>query len=198
LDAFRGLSIHHDSLPIIVLNGADAASGRVFTLFHEVAHLANRTSGLCVLDEDVSEEAIANRFAANFLMPEVLVRQHLLDTRDVLQLAAHLAGALKVSPLAAGTRLRTLGVISEEDLAEIREQSAENWRDAREAQRSSDGFVPPWRLRYRDLGSNYIGAVAQALEDSRIDAVDATYLLNARWPMVEQLLEEYYRTGGQG
>lgn len=197
LDAFRGLSVHHDSLPIIILNGADSASGRVFTLFHEVAHLASRTSGLCVLDDDVSEEAIANKFAANFLMPEALVRQHLLDTGDAVDLAAHLASTLKVSPLAAGVRLRTLDLITEQDLIDIRAQSAETWRIAREAQKASDGFVPPWRLRYRDLGSHYIGAVAHALEDRRIDAMDATYLLNARWPMVEQLLEEYYRTGGE-
>jgi len=197
LEAFRGLSIHHDSLPIIVLNGADSASGRVFTLFHEVAHLANRTSGLCVLDEDVSEEAIANQFAANFLMPEHLVRQHLLDTEDALEVATQLAAALKVSPLAAGVRLRTLGVITEQDLTDIKEQSAEIWRVVREAQKTSDGFVPPWRLRYRDLGSNYIGAIAHALEDRRIDAMDATYLLNARWPTVEKLLEEYLRTGGE-
>lgn len=197
LDAFRGLSVHHDVLPVIILNGADSASGRVFTLFHEVAHLANRTSGLCVLDDVVAEEAIANRFAANFLMPEALVRQHLLDGEDAVTLAAHLASTLKVSPLAAGVRLRTLNLITEDGLATIRLQSAETWRIAREAQRESDGFVPPWRLRYRDLGSRYIGAVAHALEDSRIDAMDATYLLNARWPMVEQLLKEYYRTGGE-
>src|SRR5699024_8428582 len=54
----------------------------------------------------------------------------------------------------------------------------------------------PWRLRYRDLGSNDIGAVAHALEDQRVDMMDATYLLNARLPMVEQLLSEYYRAGG--
>jgi len=196
LEAFRGLSVHHDSLPVIVLNGADSASGRVFTLFHEVAHLANRTSGLCVLDEDVSEEAIANKFAASFLMPEHLVRQHLLHTGDALEVAAHLAAALKVSLLAAGVRLRTLDVITEQDLTDIKEHSAETWRIAREAQNTSGGFVPPWRLRYRDLGSNYIGAIAHALEDRRIDVMDATYLLNARLPTVEKMLEEYFRTGG--
>ena len=74
LTTFRGLSVHHDTLPIVVLNGADAANGRGFTLFHEVAHLVNRTSGLCVLDDDVDEEALANRFAANFLMPAEPVR----------------------------------------------------------------------------------------------------------------------------
>lgn len=197
LATFRGFSIHHDNLPIVVVNGSDSANGRVFTLFHEVAHLVNRTSGLCVLDEGVNEEAIANAFAANFLMPERTVRQVLAPgDDDPAQAALRLATAFKVSTLAAAVRLRTLNLIAEDDLEDIRRQSDETWERQREAQSSSPGFVPPWRLRYRDLGSSYIGTVAQALEDKRIDAVDATYLLNARLPMVEQLLQEYYRTEG--
>lgn len=197
LSTFRGLSLFHEELPIIVVNGADSASGRVFTLLHEVAHLANRTTGLCILDEDVNEEAVANRFAANFLMPEDLVHRYVDTGDEPLDMATSLGAALKVSILAAGVRLRTLNLISDYDLAAIRTHSDDAWERNRAAQRATDGFVPPWRLRYRDLGSNFIGTVAHALEDQRIDAVDATYLLNARWPMVEQLLDEFYRTGGE-
>lgn len=196
LDTFRGLSIHHEGLPIILVNGADSAAGRTFTLFHEVAHLVNRTSGLCALRETVNEEAVANGFAANFLMPEEPVRRNLPDTDDPQQAADHLASLFKVSPLAAGVRLKTLDIIDDDDLLSIRQRSDENWNRVRESRRRSEGFVPPWRLRYRDLGSTYIGAVAEALEDRRVDMMDATYLLNARMPMVEQLLNEYYRTGG--
>ncbi|WP_313407250.1 XRE family transcriptional regulator [Aeromicrobium sp.] len=196
LSVFRGLSIYYDVLPVIVLNGADSANGRVFTLFHELAHLANRTSGLCVLDRDVNEEAIANRFAAAFLMPELLVRACLDANTEPMEMARAVAAALKVSTLAAGVRLRGLGQIDEEALEDIWDESNEIWEQTRRAQKESDGFVPPWRLRYRDLGPTYIGTVAQALEDARIDAVDATYLLNARLPMVDQLIQEYYRTGG--
>ena len=195
LETFRGLSVHHDQLPIILLNGADAANAKVFTLFHEIAHLANRTSGLCVLDEDVDEEAIANRFAADFLMPAEAIR-NLSVVDEPGEAARQLAAAFKVSTLAAAVRLRTLGLINHSELAEIRREADETWERVRARQKESDGFVPPWRLRYRDLGSNYIGTVAAALEDRRIDALDATYLLNARLPMVEQLLEEYYRVGG--
>lgn len=196
LGTFRGLSIHHDALPIILINGADSASGRTFTLFHELAHLANRTSGLCVLKESVNEEALANGFAANFLMPEATVRRNLPRIDDPFELSSHLASVFKVSPLAAAVRLRTLDVIDDEDLAEIRKHSDAEWEKVRALRKNSEGFVPPWRLRYRDLGSSYIGTVAQALEDRRVDMMDATYLLNARVPMVEQLLNEYYRTGG--
>lgn len=196
LDTFRGLSVHHDELPIVIVNGGDSPAGRTFTLFHEVAHLINRTSGLCVLRETIDEEAIANNFAANFLMPEAAVRANLRHADDAFAAAEHLARHFKVSSLAAAVRLRRLDFIDDEDLDEVRTASEEIWKRARAALKQKDGFVPPWRLRYRDLGSTYIGTVARALEDRRVDLVDATYLLNARLPMVEQMLSEYYRTGG--
>ncbi|WP_207929166.1 ImmA/IrrE family metallo-endopeptidase [Actinomadura sp. 6K520] len=196
LDTFRGLSVHHDDLPLILVNGADSPMGRTFTLFHEVAHLINRTSGLCALSESVDDEAIANNFAANFLMPESAVRAQLSGPAEPEAAGEQLASHFKVSMLAAAVRLRRLEIIDDDDLETVRSASDENWQRFREAQKQKEGFVPPWRLRYRDLGPTYIGAVARALEDRRIDLVDATYLLNARLPMVEQLLDEYYRTGG--
>lgn len=196
LETFRGLSVHHDDLPTILVNGADSPMGRTFTLFHEVAHLINRTSGLCALLDSVDQEALANNFAANFLMPESAVRAHLDWPVEPMTAAEQLARHFKVSLLAAAVRLRRLDIIADDDLEEVRSTSDENWQRAREAQKQKDGFVPPWRLRYRDLGPTYIGAVARALEDQRVDLVDATYLLNARLPMVEQMLDEYYRTGG--
>lgn len=196
VETFRGLSVHHEDLPIIIVNGADSPAGRTFTLFHEVAHLVNRTSGLCALRETVNEEAIANNFAANFLMPETAVRTQLQYTDDALAASEHLAGHFKVSNLAAAVRLRRLAIINDEDLDRVRAASEETWARAREAARQQPGFPPPWRLRYRDLGPTYVGTVARALEDRRVDLVDATYLLNARLPMVEQMIGEYYRTGG--
>ena len=92
--------------------------------------------------------------------------------------------------------MRRLGFITDGDLDSIRAASDEQWEQARLTQKQGPGFVPPWRLRYRDLGPSYIGTIARALEDRRVDFVDATYLLNARLPMVEQMLDEHYRTGG--
>ncbi len=195
LSVFRGLSVHHDVLPIILINGSDSSTGRTFTLFHEMAHLFNRTSGVCVLQDSVAEEAIANNFAANFLMPETEVRNHLSHDTSPEDAAHDLAKTFKVSSLAAAVRLKTLGFIDEEELSRIRQKSNEEWDRARQSQKSKDGFVPSWRLRYRDLGPTYIGVVAKALEDNQVDLLDATYLFNTRLPTVEQLLAEYYRAG---
>lgn len=198
LNAFRGLSIYHDVLPIILLNGADSNNGKVFTLFHEIAHLANRTSGMCGLDEAVNEEALANAFAANFLMPKGQVEAIAAWTKGTAyDRAEKVAGEFKVSVLAAGVRLRTLGLISDHELELIKKESDERWDKVRTLRKSQAGGPAAWRTRYRDLGSGYVGTIARALEDERVDMLDASYLLNARVPMVRQMLDEYYRLEGQ-
>lgn len=198
LNAFRGLSIYHDVLPIILLNGGDSNNGKVFTLFHEIAHLANRTSGMCGLDEAVNEEALANAFAANFLMPKGQVEAIAARTKGTAYDRAEIvAGQFKVSVLAAGVRLRTLELISDEELERIKKESDERWNRVRTLRKAQTGGPAPWRTRYRDLGSGYIGTIARALEEERVDMLDATYLLNARVPMVRQMLDEYYRVEGQ-
>lgn len=195
LSVFRGLSIHHDHLPVILLNGADSYAGKVFTIFHEIAHLANKTSGLCDLDRHVNEEAVANAFAANFLMPRRQVESFIEGCdENGLELAREMGKVFKVSLLAAGVRLRALRFINDDELEALRKESDAAWADHRAAQKANPGGPLAWRLRYRDLGRAYIGAVAKAVEDDRADLLDASYLLNARIPMVEQMFEEYYRS----
>jgi Zn-dependent peptidase ImmA (M78 family)/transcriptional regulator with XRE-family HTH domain len=195
LKVFRGLSIYHDALPIILLNGADSHNGKVFTLFHEVAHLANRTSGVCVLDRDVGEEAIANAFAANFLMPEAYVRATASAASGTpLELAQEVANEFKVSDFAAAVRLRVLNFITDDDLDLIRAESDRRWQEQREKHKQGKGGPPHWRVRYRDLGSSYVGTIARALEDERVDLLDASYLLDAGIPTVQRMVDEYYRT----
>ncbi|AYD88906.1 ImmA/IrrE family metallo-endopeptidase [Actinomyces lilanjuaniae] len=195
LGVFRGLSIHHDVLPIILLNGADSNNGKVFTLFHEVAHLANRTSGMCALDDDVNEEAVANMFAANFLMPDAQVsRLASTVSGTATERAEEIAKALKVSSLAAGVRLRTLDLITDEELESVRRDSDRRWAQARESQKKSPGGPPSWQIRYRNLGPGYVGTIAHALEDERVDLLDASHLLYARVPDVQRMIDEYYRT----
>jgi len=72
----RAFSEFHDDGPLIVLSTKDEAVGRVFSLFHEYAHLLLRAGGICPsfrLDYLSSVEGrieqFCNAFAANFLVP---------------------------------------------------------------------------------------------------------------------------------
>ncbi|GAB2627853.1 ImmA/IrrE family metallo-endopeptidase [Kocuria himachalensis] len=196
LNTYRGLSLHHENTPIILINGADSPNGRIFTLFHEIAHLANGTSGLCALKQNIDAEALCNAFAANFLMPSNAV-QELLRNEPLDGRVEALAARFKVSILAAGVRLKTLGYINDEELQEIRRSSDSQWEHARQQQRKKEGFVPTWQLRYRDLGPTYLSTVFHALESDQVNYIDAAYMLNARVPTILKMQEEFHRRGGR-
>jgi Zn-dependent peptidase ImmA (M78 family) len=196
LEVFRGLSVHHDRLPFILLNGADSAGGKVFTLFHEVAHLGNRTSGLCLLEDAVADEALCNAFAAEFLMPAEAVRVLQRQAAETDDLVSLVSAHFRVSPLAAAVQLRRLDLITVVQLEEVRARSDDQWQRSRDRLRESESVPPRWRLRLRDLGPTYVSAVFRALERERVSLLDVTYLLDARVPTIERMLEEFHRTGG--
>ena len=66
-----------DKLPyLITLNSSDTYTRRIFTMFHEVAHLLLHKSGICSPDEFgtkndsyIKIEKFCNQFAASFVLP---------------------------------------------------------------------------------------------------------------------------------
>lgn len=69
----KALSIFYDTVPIIAVNGKDWERSKVFSLFHEMAHLVRRSSSLCSIDFETtndSEEQICNSIAAATLLPK--------------------------------------------------------------------------------------------------------------------------------
>ena len=70
----RGISLNYEILPVIAVNKNDSDRAKVFTLFHEMAHLVRRTSNLCLIDfneREDEEERICNSLAANILIPGI-------------------------------------------------------------------------------------------------------------------------------
>jgi Zn-dependent peptidase ImmA (M78 family)/transcriptional regulator with XRE-family HTH domain len=194
LSEFRAVSVFHERLPFVVLNGADSQTARIFSLFHEVGHLANRTGGVCLTLETTEQEVMCNRFSAEFLMPRDRVLAVIRRSQPG-ELVEDVQKHFGVSVLAAAVRLRALELISEDALEAIRYESDARWEEQRRRQARTGGFVPPWQLTYRNLGQKYMRGVLHALEESRIDRLDASYLLDARVPMVDKLLSEMYRRG---
>ena len=77
LSEMKWLSLFYELCPIIAINNKDFERAKVFSLFHELAHLIRRSSSLCLIDLDTrndDEEKICDRIAAETLMPENLFR----------------------------------------------------------------------------------------------------------------------------
>lgn len=100
----------------IVLHNEDARGPRRkrFTLAHEIGHIY-----LDHLEDGEQQEAEADAFAAQLLMPRILMEQ-LVHLWDGGMMAAHAADIFAVSPSAAELRLRSLAKsvdFSDEDFA---------------------------------------------------------------------------------
>lgn len=77
--SIRGFGAWDDYAPLVAVNTAYHPTARIFTLFHEVAHLLTRSDAACksfVLPDaiDKSAERWCERYAAAFLLPSEAVR----------------------------------------------------------------------------------------------------------------------------
>jgi Zn-dependent peptidase ImmA (M78 family) len=107
---------------IIVISANDPTVGsRNFSLMHELCHLSRGVSGLCITQDiqtSIGEERTCDKFAANLLMPETLIRSvvgglrgvELTDSIDAL------AERVKCSKEALLIRFKELNLISGEEL----------------------------------------------------------------------------------
>ena len=75
-DGFSGCALLDRLAPVVALNASDSRERRLFTLIHEIAHLANGNSGISRIEfpsrstDKTGIEARCNRIAAITLMPE--------------------------------------------------------------------------------------------------------------------------------
>lgn len=96
---------------VIVVNSKQAAR-RIFTLFHELGHILDGDSGLCLplYQEHIKKEANCNSFAAKFLIP-----QNELKSVNTLEKIEEAAKKAKVSTTAYLVRLYKEDLINQRD-----------------------------------------------------------------------------------
>lgn len=110
---FRGFALSDEIAPVIFINGSDTKAAQIFTLGHELAHIA---LGQSVLSDATPRavpsqavEAWCNRFAAEFLVPKKELEE--IPGTDLQSLARR----FKVSTLAVLRRLFDVGRIPERE-----------------------------------------------------------------------------------
>ncbi|MBW8711315.1 MAG: ImmA/IrrE family metallo-endopeptidase, partial [Mycobacterium sp.] len=197
----RGFSLYFDVVPVIVVNGADAARGRLFTLLHEYAHLLLHTEGLCdtvtdlrASDQDRQLEARCNAIAAAILMPaaavlsrpEVVAREHQPTSWDYGALAAA-AAPFGVSAEALLRRLVTLERVPLSFYQARRKEFQERYEEEETKSRASGGNW--YRTTVRDLGKGYVRLVADAHRRRVIDSYTAATYLNAKVSQIQRLAD---------
>jgi Zn-dependent peptidase ImmA (M78 family) len=114
---YDGFSYTVDGKPYgITLNSRIPDTRKVFTLFHELGHIIEGQSGICLVKHTTNNvEAKCNYFAAEFLMPE----DQMIPVISYSELKDNAQG-LGVSPEAYLIRLKTLNLIEPPQYKELK------------------------------------------------------------------------------
>ncbi len=115
-DDFAGFCLTDENFPIIYVNNTNSPARQIFTIFHELAHLLFKTSGIDIesdgyIDELSGDakriEVLCNQFAGIFLVPPTDFTAALRATSGEItqQIVARLAEQFKVSQLVIYRRL---------------------------------------------------------------------------------------------
>lgn len=175
----RGFSIAHFPLPLIALNAKDMPNGRLFTLMHEMAHLALHDGGICdwtperkLVTADRRVEAFCNRVSAAVLLPEDLVRTVVSferipapDAWPDETLRKH-SKAVSVSEEAFLRRLMDLGFATPEFYARKRSEYLERYAEG--AKKASKPIVSFERRIVGRLGRAYLDLAFNAYYERRL------------------------------
>jgi Zn-dependent peptidase ImmA (M78 family)/DNA-binding transcriptional regulator YiaG len=195
-----GFSVSTRPHPIVALNGSDYPRRRLFTLAHEMVHLALNAGGLCDLHEVQEAEAVedrielyCNRVAAAALMPlDALaqVREFALakaDKRWTPEQLEDLAAPFGTSAESMLLRLVTLGKATWELYRGLKPRFEEAYAAARAEQKESTGGPSFYVVKARDLGPGYVRTVLEAFRGRTITSLDVADYLDVRFEQIPKL-----------
>ncbi len=194
-DAFReerycGFSLYDDEFPLIYVNNSNTKTRQIFTIFHELAHLLFKTSGIDTdyvfqhpLPDDKQQiEATCNRLAAEILVPFDALTAEVHQQHATKALAETLARKFSVSREVVFRKFLDRGLVS----AATYEAAKNEW-DSQDKARRGNGGGNFYRTRIAYLGEEYIGLALKRYYQDRIDEEELADYLAIKPKQIEQL-----------
>ena len=204
ISEMRGFSISEWPYPVIVLNGSDWPRPRLFTLLHELMHLALHDGGVCDLHERRATnrtdsdriEHYCNQVAAAVLIPKSSLERNLqnfslsnLNTKDLYELSQLYPASSEVMLL----RLIGLGKVTWESYRRLKPELDEIYADRRAEektrQRERDSGPSYYIVKVRNLGQGYVQSVLDAFYARAITSFDVTDYLDIKYDQLPKLQE---------
>lgn len=185
-DEARGFCLYDENFPVILVSSKEGeVSSRIFTIFHEVAHLIFQTSGITTWNDQIgfrnkqSEEieVFCNKFSADVLVPQSFLLEHPLvkskkgESWEVSELRK-IAKELNVSIEVIFRRLLDLGRADKKEY--------EAYRDHPYQKKKMSGG-PTYAVKtVAQLGSSFIRMVLNNLYSKRITPYQASSYLKIK------------------
>ena len=199
----RALSIPEWPHPVILLNGSDWPRPRLFSLLHELTHLAIQSGGICDLHEvrqpsaaDDVIENFCNQVAASVIMPKKEIEQDQAiasTTKWTLENLAAISTRFGASSEAFLLRLIGLGLVDWSVYRDLKPKLDAAYAEARAFQkaRAKDAKGGPsfYVVKARNLGPGYVHSVLDAFYSRAISSFDVADYLDVKFNQVPKLQE---------
>jgi len=187
-----GFTLAFDTAPVVGINGSDGSSRKLFSLLHEIAHVALRTDGVSAIEggfdvpsSSAKIEIFCNAVAAHALLPTDDIRRHPLVAERA---AAHgrawtdedirtIAGDFGVSQEVAYLRMIDIGVADRAAYARWRRLLSSPKPEPEGRRKGGPDY---YRLKIHDLGLPYLQRVFDAYHSKTITLADVCGYLGVR------------------
>lgn len=196
-DEFSGFCLYDNVFPIIYVNNTSAKTRQIFTYFHELAHLLFHTSGIDALDDsyisnlpktDQAIEILCNQFAAQFLLPDDVLRRCMKGREASETTAEILANQFHVSREVIFRRFLDEGRITKRQYS----TAVQLWNEQRKRGGTKGGDHYWTKLAY--LGRDYVSLALSQYYKNRIDDIKLAEYLDTK-PKNLLTLEDYFAKG---
>lgn len=184
----RGFSLIDKKPYVIVVNSSDSILARIFTLFHEYAHILLDRPGICnPTEEEVDKnrgmdfkiEWWCNSFSAEFLFPQEYVKKYSsLDIRNLDRISRK----LKLSKTAILTRFMHSKIISREEYNAI----IERWKK-KEVREKEEAYISQPKKCLKEKGERFISTVFEATNKGFISYDTALDFLEIKLKHLDKL-----------
>lgn len=201
-ESVRAFSIIKQDRAIIVLSTKEEPQPRTFSLFHELCHVLMKQVGICDLHEGSDDiEALCNRFAAGFLMPETSFRSLATEIgvkKGVMPSDEQLKSLRKIfatSRLATYRRLYTLGYITKPQYESVQNDYSDSSKlpDKRRGKKSQGGDY--YRNMFSSNGKRFTVEAFNAYSNGVISTRTLSRILNVSVDNLQKFRERVDKSG---
>lgn len=172
-EEFQGFALSDPYAPLVFVNGADSEAAQMFTLAHELAHLALGRSGVSGFEQSqtghLENERSSDRAAAELLAPETEFREYWRRVATQDDPLRSVAQHFRVSRIVSARRALDLGYISGD---RFRACYRECRLSAKAAPAATDGAAF-WNAQRWRIGQRFAEAVVRAVREERLVYRDA-------------------------
>lgn len=191
-DEFRGFVLADDMAPIIFINGRDTKSAQIFTLVHELCHLAFAQTGVSNAPDDedsnIDMERFCNEVAADFLVPTgILVSKVDSCMDDVYPTLQDLTRICKVNFIVVARKAKDAGFIDEGTFFRVYRRYKDGMTEVVKPDKVGGNYFNTKQYR---LGSVFSEAVLTAVHSDYLSYRDAYDLTGMSAPSFKTYFEE--------